>query len=53
MKTKTFEKKLDLNKKTISNLKSREMAQIDGREDDPSTKEMFCTRIVTLCGIPC
>ena len=45
MKPKTFPKKLNLNKKTISNLKSDEMVQIKG-----GTSIKVCT-IITCGGL--
>ena len=42
MKTKKFSKKLTLNKKTIANLKDKEMKEVNGGATNPSDNPYVC-----------
>lgn len=57
MKTKKFEKKLYLNKKTIADLNSKEMSYVNGGNLTPTTLTYYVgcirTRINTNCVYPC
>jgi hypothetical protein len=48
MKSKTFDKKLILHKKTIACLNKAEMGNVNGRVDNPSWGEHSCPNTVCL-----
>ena len=55
MKTKNFDKKLTLNKKTIANLKDKDMKAVNGGATNPSNNPYVCcipqTVLPPLCPI--
>ena len=57
MKTKKFNKKLSLNKQTITNLGNDDMSRANAGKDDEKTVsiifEITCNPSCTSCPVPC
>lgn len=53
MKTKSFRKKLNLNKKTIANLDTKKMNNALGGKPEPDTEEICVTYGVDSCPTIC
>lgn len=53
MKTKTFSKKLTLNKKTVADLRKKEMGKVHGGHDSSPSCPLATACKCTRPGMPC